>query len=64
MVNEENIGLISEGAILINTARGGLVNTIALTKVLDKGMLSGAGLDVLKGEDLILEEKTTFGKEK
>ena len=57
MINEGNIGIIKKGAVLINTARGGLVETIALTKALDKGILSGAGLDVLEGEDMILEEK-------
>ncbi|MBU4376367.1 MAG: hydroxyacid dehydrogenase [Candidatus Omnitrophica bacterium] len=64
MINEGNMGLIKKGAVLINTARGGLVDTIALTKALDEGILSGAGLDVLEGEDLILEEKQLLRKKK
>lgn len=64
MINEKNIGLIKKGAVLINTARGGLVDTMALTKALDKGILSGAGFDVLEGEDIILEEKQLLMRKK
>jgi D-lactate dehydrogenase len=56
MINKGNIGLIKKGALLINTARGGLVETEALTRALDQGRLAGAGLDVLEGEELIKEE--------
>ncbi len=57
LINSKNIFKIKRGAILINTARGGLVETSGLVKALDEGILSGAGLDVLEGEELILEEK-------
>ena len=57
LINKENIKLIKKGAILINTARGGIVDTEALIEALDKGILSGVGIDVLEGEELIKEEK-------
>lgn len=57
LIGHHNIGKIKRGAILINTARGALMDTTALTKALDEGILSGAGLDVLEEEGLIKEER-------
>lgn len=51
LINKENINDIKIGAILINTARGALIDTEALLMALDKKILSGAGLDVIEGED-------------
>jgi len=63
MINKDNICKIKRGALLINTARGGLVETEALALALDRGILSGAGLDVLEGEELIKEERQILSKE-
>ncbi len=57
MINMRNIEYIKKGAVLINTSRGEIVETEALIKALDKGILKGVGLDVLEGEELIKEEK-------
>lgn len=56
MINSETIGKMKQGVLLINTSRGGLVDTDALMKALDTGQIAGAGLDVFEGEELIKEE--------
>ncbi|MHA2363750.1 MAG: NAD(P)-dependent oxidoreductase [Candidatus Hodarchaeales archaeon] len=60
IINKENINLIKRGALLINTARGGLVDKDALIEALDKNILRGVGLDVLEGEELLFNEKRLF----
>jgi len=62
MINAQTIKLIKKGAVLINTARGGLVDTASLLKALDKKIISAAGLDVLEGECFIKEEKELLSK--
>lgn len=57
LINKDNIKMIKKGALLINTSRGGIVDTEALIEALDKKILGGAGLDVIEGEELIKEEK-------
>ncbi|MEN6520866.1 MAG: hydroxyacid dehydrogenase [Armatimonadota bacterium] len=56
MINHDTIKLIKPGAILINTARGSIVDTSALVTALNEGIIYGAGLDVLEGEEEIKEE--------
>jgi len=56
LINTENIKLIKRGAYLINTARGGIVETEALLYGLKEGILKGAALDVLEEETEIKEE--------
>lgn len=56
MINDGNVGKIKKGAYLINTARGGLVETSALIKALESGSLAGAGLDVVEEEGYMLDD--------
>lgn len=56
LINAQNINLIKKNSHLINTARGGIVETSALVSALEKGILAGAGLDVLEEECYIKEE--------
>ena len=56
MINSESLGKFKDGALLINTARGGLVKTGDLIEALKNGKLSGAGLDVIEGEEYLIEE--------
>lgn len=57
LISAENIRLFKRGALLINTARGGLIDPAALTQALDEGILAGAALDVLEGEELLKDER-------
>ena len=46
----ERIGRMPRGSVLVNTARGGIVDEDALVDALTTGHLAGAGLDVFDGE--------------
>jgi len=62
MINRESLSKVKRGALLINTARGALVDTKALAHALDEGILSGAGLDALEGEELWQYENNEEGE--
>jgi len=56
LLNKENMQKIKKGAYLINTARGGLIDTDALVAALKEGILAGAGIDVLEEEGYLLDD--------
>ncbi|WP_395137960.1 NAD(P)-dependent oxidoreductase [Armatimonas sp.] len=55
LIGAAELAKLRRGAVLINTARGGVVDTSAVLAALDSGQLSGAGLDVLEDEERIAE---------
>ena len=56
LVNHDFIASISSGAILINTARGGIMDLAAVWDGLQRGRLAGVGLDVLPSEPPDMDE--------
>ncbi len=63
IVNQENIQKFKKGSVLINTARGPLVETQAILLGLESGILRGAGLDVLEEECGLKEERELLTEE-
>lgn len=58
LINIDNISQFKKGALLINTSRGGVVETAAVLRGIDEGILSGAGLDVFEEEKDVTEDRT------
>lgn len=57
IINMQNIQYIKKGAVLINTARGALIETQAIVEGLEREILSSVGLDVLEEECDLREER-------
>lgn len=60
LINEKKFALMKETAIIINTARGEIIDTNALYKALSFGTIKGAGLDVLECEDITKDNNLKF----
>lgn len=55
LINAEKIALMKRNAIIVNTARGELIDTKALYEALIENRLFGAGLDVLESENILTQ---------
>ena len=64
LISEREFAAIKDGAVLINTARGAIVDVAALVRVLADGKLRAAGLDVLPAEPLVRDEAEIFRAER
>jgi D-3-phosphoglycerate dehydrogenase len=52
LLSDEKLGLLAPGSVIVNVARGGIVDESALARRLEEGSLWGAGLDVFAREPL------------
>ena len=60
LINRSNIQKVKPGAILINTARGPIIETEAILLGIENKILSGAGLDVLEEEEILDDPSALF----
>jgi D-3-phosphoglycerate dehydrogenase len=52
LIDSASLSKMKPNALLVNTSRGGLVDTVALAAALKAGQIAGAGLDVFESEPL------------
>ncbi len=63
IINVEAFEKMKQGVVILNTARGPLIDTSALLKYVENGKVGGVGLDVCENEPLLREEKQILSKE-
>lgn len=62
LINRESIAMMKDGAMLINTARGGLIAEQDLADALNSGKLAGAALDVVDKEPMAADNPLISAK--
>lgn len=60
LISDREFAVMKPGAVLINTARGSVVDPAALVRALSAGTISAAGLDVLPHEPVLRDEAEVF----
>lgn len=55
MLNRDNMTLLKSGAVVVNTSRGAVIDTVALAEALSEDRLWGAGIDVFEEEPIALD---------
>lgn len=60
LLDKDAFSQMKEGVVIINTARGDLIDTQALYESLRQGVVGGAGLDVLENEDFLLYDEAVI----
>jgi len=56
LINRNTLAMMKDGVVLINTSRGGLIDTVALLDAVNSGKVSAVGLDVYENEANIFFE--------
>ena len=61
MINAESLAKMKDGVIIINAARGGLIDTGALIDAIESGKVGGAGIDCVEGEESVVRTDHRYG---
>lgn len=64
MIGKKQLAMMKKGSILINTARGAIVDSVALAKAVESGQLAGAGIDVFETEPPLAEDHVLLGNDR
>lgn len=64
MINRETLSICQPGVLVVNTGRGGLMDTEAVIEALDSGQVGGLALDVLEDERVFKDSATSLLSEK